>query len=146
MLEMPRRVTRALTSVCVVLATACGSELPRPELGPHAPDEYVVVPYPPPAAVAEVVPPRPNSAAVWVDGQWNWRGRYYVWKRGGWVVPWRDSFFAPWHRRYASDGTLYFADPSWRSADGRRLLPPPPLIVPTPSPPARETPEPAIAQ
>ena len=49
---------------------------------------YAEVPYPPPAALVEVVPNAPgDDGAVWVDGHWLWRGRYYVWERGGWLLP-----------------------------------------------------------
>jgi hypothetical protein len=122
------------------LMPACGSALPKPELGPHPPDAYVVVPYPPPAAIVEIVPDQPDSAAVWVDGQWSWRGRYFVWQRGGWVVPPKDAYFSRWAKRYGKDGTLYFADATWRSSAGRRL-PPPPVVRPAGSPPEPEIPE-----
>jgi hypothetical protein len=117
--------------------------VPTPKLGTHPPDAYVEVPYPPPAAAAEIVSAQPNAGAVWVDGQWSWRGRYYVWQRGGWVMPPRGAQFARWNRFYGKDGTLYFAEGTWRTSRGQRL-PPPPVLRPAGSPPEPEVPE-AIA-
>jgi hypothetical protein len=98
------------------------------------------VPYPPPAAVPEIVPPEPDRRAVWVDGQWSYRGRYFVWERGAWVLPPPGAYFAPWARVYGKDGTLYFAEAAWRSRDGRSLIAPR-VLRPAGTPPAEETPE-----
>jgi hypothetical protein len=124
---------------CLVLA--CGSTLPEPPTGPHPADEYVEVPYPPPAAAVEVVPPSPRSDAVWVDGQWIWRGRYYVWQRGGWLIPPAGAYFAPWSKFYTRDGTLYFADGTWRRTSDRARIARPPLVRNADSPATRNTPE-----
>jgi hypothetical protein len=124
---------------------ACGSTLPEPSIGPHPTNEYVEVPYPPPAAAAEVVPPSPQSGAVWVDGQWIWRGRYYVWQRGGWVIPPAGAYFAPWRKYYTKDGTLYFADGTWRRASDRARIASPPFVRTAETPPTRYTPESVLA-
>ena len=79
------------------------------------------VPYPPPAALTELVPERPASDAVWVDGGWVWRGRYYVWDRGGWVRPPPDLRFAPWRVRYLPSGQAQFARNNWVNAQGERV-------------------------
>lgn len=44
---------------------------------------------PPPAPLAEVVPPAPYGGLVWTAGYWDWQpvpGRY-VWVPGHWTVP-----------------------------------------------------------
>ena len=123
---------------------ACGSTLPEPPTGPHPINEYVEVPYPPPAAAAEIVPPSPRADAVWVDGQWIWRGRYYVWQRGGWVVPPDSAYFAPWQKYYTADGTLYFADGAWRRSKDRARIVNPPFVRSAVTPPTRNTPESAV--
>lgn len=129
-----------VTILLVYAAMGCATQLPKPELLPSAADSYVEVPYPPPAAAAEIVPARPTPAAVWVDGQWSWRGRYFVWQRGGWVVPPKNAYFSRWSKRYGKDGALYFAEPTWRTREGRKL-PSPRVLRPAGTPPTRETPE-----
>jgi hypothetical protein len=130
-----------LVGALAVFPLGCGGGVPKPALGMHPCDAFVEVPYPPPAAVAEVIPPKPRDGAVWMDGQWAWRGRYYVWQRGGWILPPPDgAYLAPWTRYYDKDGALFFADGVWRAKDGRRLMPPP-KILPAAEPDARETPE-----
>jgi hypothetical protein len=133
-----RRVCLAISASLALMA--CGSALPKPNLAPHPPDAYVEVPYPPPAAAAEIVPPKPHPDAVWIDGQWSWRGRYFVWQRGGWVVPPPNAAFSPWARAYGKRGTLYFADAAWRDKNGRRLRAPR-MLRSAVSPPESETPE-----
>lgn len=134
------RARSAISMYAALLFFGCGG-VPKPAVGMHPCDAFVEVPYPPPAAVAEVIPPKPRPEAVWMDGQWSWRGRYYVWQRGGWVLPPPGgAYLAPWTRYYDRDGTLFFADGVWRAKDGTRLTPPP-KILPAARPPARETPE-----
>lgn len=136
----PRITLRAGPVLSGVAIIACGSSVPTPRLGPHPADAWVEVPYPPPAAAVEVVPPQPRSDAVWVDGQWAWRGRYFVWQRGAWVIPPAHAYFSRWARYYDKDGTLYFADATWRSDNGRPL-PAPAILRTAATPPERETPE-----
>ena len=140
-LPAPRSFLALLLASVLLLVSGCGSAVPKPETGPHPRDAYVEVPYPPPAAVAEVVPEQPDSAAVWTDGQWTWRGRYFVWQRGAWVIPPRDAYFAPWTRFYGKDGALFFADGTWRAKKGRKTVAPPPVLKPALTPGERETPE-----
>src|SRR5687767_2081562 len=81
-----------------LLAIACGGSLPAPPTSTHPASAYQEVPYPPPAALAETVPPRPrHEDVVWVDGEWVFSGSSYVWRRGGWVAMPRAARFAPWH-------------------------------------------------
>lgn len=86
-----------------------------------------MVPYPPPPGHVEIVPPLPNDAAVWVDGQWLWQGAHWLWQPGVWVLPSAGARFARWETRRARDGRLLFAPPSWRGTDGRPLPAPEPI-------------------
>ena len=123
-----------------LLCFACGSSLPEPRHARQPRSEYLPVPYPPPASFSEVVPPAPNSKAVWVDGHWAWRARNYVWQRGGWVQPPEGARLAPWHARYAQDGTLMFADAIWYDAQLKPISSPK-TLVPAFTPPNELTPE-----
>jgi len=135
-----RRLRLFPVFVAAYLSVGCGSSVPTPRFGPQTRDAWVEVPYPPPAAAVEIVPPSPRSDAVWVDGQWSWRGRYFVWQRGAWVVPPAHAYFSRWARYYGKDGTLYFADATWRS-DDRKPLPLPPVLRSAAAPSQNETPE-----
>jgi hypothetical protein len=103
------------------LAAACSSRLPLVKTGPRPANEpWVAVPYPPPAARVDFVPPRPNDSAVWVDGQWTWQARRWVWEPGGWVVAPPDSYFVPWTVRLSAGGFL-FSTGSWHKEDGTEI-------------------------
>jgi hypothetical protein len=45
---------------------------------------------PPPAALAEEVPPRLSAHADWRPGYWHWTGSSWFWIGGMWRVPERD--------------------------------------------------------
>ena len=129
-----------LAAACYLL-TACGSTaLPEPAPARQPRSEYLPVPYPPPAGFAEVVPPQPNGDAVWIDGHWAWRGRKYVWERGGWVVPPAGARYAHWRVRYAQDGTLLFAEEVWYDTKLKPMASPA-TALPAYSPPNELTPE-----
>lgn len=126
--------------VCVLASTvlACGGSLPAPERAIHRHDAFIEVPYPPPAALVEVVPePRP-AGAVWVDGNWVWRGRYYVWQRGGWMKEIAGLAYADWQVRLANDGRLLFAKGTWYDPQ-REPAPAPPVARPAHTPPNEAT-------
>ena len=113
-----------------LLAMACGSAFPAPPTGPHpaASTNYIDVPYPPPAARVEVVPPPPRDAgAVWVDGEWAWQGKRWTWLPGGWVLPPPKAYFAPWLVYRLANGRLLFASGSWHGTTGDRL--PNPVVL-----------------
>src|SRR5437667_10758372 len=80
-----------------LFGAACGTGLPEPEYARQPRSAYLPVPYPPPASFSEVVPAAPNSKVVWVDGHWVWRGRTYIWQRGGWMLPPVGARVALWH-------------------------------------------------
>lgn len=135
----PRRRPWAAIPLIHLVALACSSSLPTPPETAHPLRAYVEVPYPPPAALVEVVPEPPENAdAVWLDGHWVWRGRYYVWQRGGWIVPPENAAYATWQSVLAKDGRIVFAPGTWYGPD-RRPLPPPELLSVAKSPPNQAT-------
>lgn len=119
----------------------CGGSLPGPTSTEHPLSAYVEVPYPPPAALAETVPERPHHAGVvWIDGEWQYRGRAFVWRRGGWVLAPADSRFAPWRAWYRRDGRLMLAPGTWYNGRHEQVRAPRPL-VPAATPPNEVTDE-----
>jgi hypothetical protein len=138
---MPPRAPARLSPIAllVIVAPACSSSLPTPPEAVHPLRAYVEVPYPPPAALVEVVPEPPeNEDAVWLDGHWVWRGRYYVWQRGGWIVPPEDGAYATWQSVLAKDGRIVFAPGTWYGAN-LRPLPPPESLAEARTPPNETT-------
>jgi hypothetical protein len=128
-------------SLFALVALGCGSSLPAPPSTEHPLLAYVEVPYPPPAALAETVPERPENAnVVWVDGEWVFHGSAYVWRRGGWVVPPPAGRFAAWRSWYRRDGRLMLATSAWYDARHQRVRPPRP-VVPASTPPNHVTSE-----
>lgn len=107
----------------IVFLVACSSGLPAPDSAKHPARAFIEVPYPPPAALVEVVPDPPEGC-VWVDGHWIWRGSYYVWQRGGWLRPPADARYATWQSVFARDGRLLFAPGAWYDASSRPVAPP----------------------
>jgi hypothetical protein len=133
-----------LISILVAAASltlACGGSVPSPEAKTPTEHAYEVVPYPPPSALVEIVPPSPESDARWVDGYWVWRGRYYVWERGGWVRPPDGAYVSKWNARYLADGTLLYAPTQWYDEDDRPIDAPR-FLLPAATPPTAETAEP----
>jgi hypothetical protein len=131
----------ASLAFALLIAIGCAGRLPVPESAVHAREAYLPVPYPPPAGLAETVPPEPErGGAVWIDGEWAFHGRTYVWQRGGWVYPPRDASFAPWRALYQSDGRLFLAPGTWYDRSGKPL-PPPDAAIPATTPPNEATPE-----
>jgi hypothetical protein len=130
---MMRSATRTeslvvVAAIAVVLgALACNSGLPHPPYAAHTSDELVPVPYPPPPARVETVPPKPASGAVWLEGQWSWRGRKWAWREGYWAAPPAGATYSPWQMVRNEEGTLFFAAGTWRDSKGLPAAPPPPL-------------------
>jgi hypothetical protein len=115
-------------ALVLFVAVGCGSQLPAPVTTDHPLGAYADVPYPPPAALAETVPERPErDGVVWIDGEWRPHGDSYAWRRGGWVVPPTNAKFAPWRAWYRRDGRLMMAPGTWYDAKGERLRPPEPI-------------------
>lgn len=120
---------------------ACGSTLPSPDSATHAKSAYVDVPYPPPAALAEVVPEAPaRTGLVWVDGDWSFRGKSYVWKRGGWFSIRSYIRYAPSVVQYEMDGRVLFAPSTWYDRNGQ-VTAVPSRVAPAETPPNEVTDE-----
>jgi hypothetical protein len=112
-----RRVLRA-AALAMALAACGGSALPEPVRGAHVGGEPIAVPFPPPPARPDVIgaPPAEAKDPVWVDGQWVWRGRVWVWQPGQWWErPPGQVWAAPAIVRLA-DGQLVWFEGSWRAA------------------------------
>jgi hypothetical protein len=124
-----------------LLAAGCGGSLPLPRQTAPSSDAFFEVPYPPPPALSELVPQRPpGKNVVFQDGGWTWRGRYYVWQRGGWVAPDATARFCPWAFRYLADGRALFSQSHWVDSNGH-FLRPPAIIIPAATPPNEVTAE-----
>lgn len=127
-----RFATRAAVvplAAAAVIVAACNGDLPRPAYVEQTTDALAPVPYPPPPARVETIPPRPRSGAVWIDGEWVWQGRLFAWRRGRWVMPPAGARFAPWTTVRGEDGTIYLADGVWRDARNQVVPDPPALAV-----------------
>lgn len=123
---MAARTLVLITLALAALTPACGASLPAPPTGVHPQGftTFVEVPYPPPPARVEVVPPKPAEGAVWVDGQWDYEARSWVWRPGGWVSPPANAYFAPWLTVRRVDGKLFFAPGSWHDRSGKPVAEP----------------------
>lgn len=114
----------------LVAATGCGvTTLPSPPFAPHPTSALAEVPFPPPPARVEKVPPSPSARAAWIDGEWTFRGRKWMWIRGRWVEPPVGARYSPWAIVRDKEGTLWEARGTWRDAHGEEIDPPKPLAV-----------------
>jgi hypothetical protein len=122
MTTMPPLAPCAGLILATLLHTACSVELKRPPIGQAPPGAFEeIVPYPPPAARVETVPPQKSEGEVWIDGQWDWDGKRWKWLPGAWTRPPAGAHFTPWEVKRTEDGQLHFAHATWRAADGRPL-------------------------
>ncbi len=85
------------------------------------------MPYPPPAARAEIVPSKPRDGALWIDGEWSWQGRQWIWEPGGWALAPAKAYYSPWIVFHQVDGKLVFAPGAWHDESGQLLPRPKPL-------------------
>jgi hypothetical protein len=108
---MTRALRFCLALACAAASWRCGGRQLEAPLGAHPANDGVRVPYPPPPAKVEEVPPQPSSACVWTDGYWDFTDRW-EWQAGEWVM-------APPHCRLArvelrrEQGQLWHARPRW---------------------------------
>lgn len=116
-----RRGLPCAAAMCLALLPACSWRVPKPPTGPVPRDAMVEVPYPPPPARVETVPPKAKELDVWIDGQWDWTGTRWKWSDGYWMTPPPNAYFTPWKTERRADGRLYFAAATWRAPDGRPL-------------------------
>lgn len=101
---------------CALLVLACTSELPRPPYVQQPTSALFEVSFPPPPARVELVPKQPTEGAVWIDGEWAWRRRRWAWTPGRWLIPPPGAAYSPWTAVRDADGTLYYAQGTWRNA------------------------------
>lgn len=118
--------TCALASAWALLA--CGSKrTPEPPFTGQPTSALVEVPYPPPPARVEILPPRPRADAVWIDGEWVWQGGTWAWRTGRWAVVPAGAAWAPWTTVRSEAGILYAAEGRFRRPDGTEV--PAPLVL-----------------
>jgi hypothetical protein len=109
----------------LVVLTGCANRLAVPTEALHGGEGFVVVPFPPPVAHVEQVPPQPGLTAVWLDGSWEWTGSRYEWQRGRWAEP-----PAPGSRHASAGvvrsptGVLYYYPSRWYRPDGTPMTEP----------------------
>lgn len=139
--EQTARAPLLASCLAITFLLGCGGSLPGPTLVEHSRDSYVEVPYPPPAALAETVPPKPaGDAIVWLDGDWSFRGRNYAWRRGGWFSAPAGARYAHSNILYLADGRLLFAPAAWYDVHGQ-VLPRLRALAPATTPPNEITSE-----
>lgn len=97
-------------AACLALAS-CGGKRAEAPRGAHPANDAQVVPYPPPPAKVEELPPQPSPRCVWVDGYWDFSSRW-EWQAGEWVVPDPKCRLAPVEQR-RQGGQLWYARPRW---------------------------------
>ena len=105
---------RAALLVITLGLVSCRSSLPVPPTGPHV-GSAIEVPYPPPPARVEIIkdPPQKDTEMVWIDGEWEWRGRRWVWQIGEWQLPQPGAYYAPATTVRLSTGKLVWYPGSW---------------------------------
>jgi hypothetical protein len=149
-----RRVFGAALVLALAGLLACGGRtLPEPIREPpcitppcraaHEGEDPVLVPFPPPPAKVDVIgdPPTDMTDPVWVDGQWEWRGRGWVWEPGKWWQrPAAQYWAAPAVVRRADGQLVWFAGsfrPFGSPVPGATSSTPRPPPAPGPGPSAR---------
>lgn len=115
-MRLPLGVALIASATC-----ACAHAPRQPLTTSHVPADYYVVPYPPPPARPQVLPPPKQKSSVWVNGEWAWDGARWTWWRGAWVVPPLGAKLAVWETKYQPSGTLLYAPGTWVLADGFRV-------------------------
>ncbi len=115
-IALPLAAAIALSMTAVI--TGCAASVPLPRDGDHAGDEPILVPSPPPVPKVEIVPQvaHPQPRAVWVSGQWLWRGRRWEWEPGTWVTPSRGDTYAPPAIVFLDDKQIAWLPGKWHHA------------------------------
>ena len=108
----------ALASASAGVLAGCSPGVPVAPVGPHVGDEPTFVPFPHPAAKPEIIPPVNvrGENAVWVDGEWEWKGTRWVWQPGRWETPYPGSYYARPVVVRMQDGRLAWYRGTWHSA------------------------------
>lgn len=115
------KVLSGVACACSLALAACGPWLPLPKPGTHEGEEPILVPSAPPAPQVEIVPERPvdSPSAVWVDGQWLFRGRRWEWEPGRWEVPPPGATYAAPLVVYLPDKRIAWHAGRWRAGASR---------------------------
>jgi hypothetical protein len=121
-LAVARAVVVAVGLASAPVFVACGPWVPSPRYGTHEGDEPIVVPEAPPPPQVQILPPRPRDLreAVWIDGQWLFRGRRWEWEPGRWEEPPPGATYAPPAVVYLPDKRIAWFAGRWRVAPERR--------------------------
>jgi hypothetical protein len=109
---------RTLVPMIAVASVGCAGWPAEPATVAQPQLAFDPVPYPPPPARSETVPPAPNKDAVWVDGGWRWRGKHWSWWLGRWVVPPAGAHYARETVVRSKSGALLAAPGAWYDAEG----------------------------
>jgi hypothetical protein len=141
-----------------LLVVACTGTLPEPPLGDgrHTGDEPQIVLSMPPPGKVQIAPPRPPTMrdAVWIDGEWEWTGRRWVWQDHGWQSAEPKSVYELPSTKRLPDGRLVHFAGRWKKASdvasvasasaapSSPPVPPPSSPVPPPSSPPVPPPPP----
>jgi hypothetical protein len=111
----------------------CTAKLPHPAYVAQPTTALAEVDLAPPPARVELIPDRPAGdaakGAVWIDGEWSWRGRKWSWKSGRWVVPPMGAAYSPWTSVRGTKGEFFYAPGTWRDGKGVTVTEPPALAV-----------------
>jgi hypothetical protein len=127
------RAARLAALPFVIGVVGCGGALPHPPYASQATSALRRVEVGPPPGRVERIPPRPEEATAWIDGEWIWmHGRWY-WLVGRWVETPAEAKYAPSVTVFARDGSSYWAPGVWLDAKGQPMAPPPPLALARPS-------------
>ncbi len=97
------------------MTSACVKPLATAPVASHS-GTPVEVPYPPPPARVDIVkePPSDVENPVWVDGQFRFNGRRWIWNEGGWKSLPKGFGYAPPRVVRRSDGTLVWFEGMFR--------------------------------
>jgi hypothetical protein len=106
---------------CGLWLLGCGARTVDAPPGVHPPNDALPVPYPPPPAKVEELPPQPSAGCAWVDGYWEFTDRW-EWQPGEWVRPQAGCRLAPVELR-REGGQLLHAKPRWYPSDVSLLGP-----------------------
>jgi len=120
---------RRLVPGAVLGLAACGGGVPHPPYAPQATTALTPVDVGPPPGRIEAIPPRPEGAEAWVDGEWILRNGRWYWLLGRWVKVPDGAVFAPWVLVRASDGGAFYSPGVWRDAKSGAARPQPPGLA-----------------
>jgi hypothetical protein len=135
---------RHLWPLLLSAAIGCGGRHAEAPRGAHPANDAVSVPYPPPPAKIEEVPPQPHASCVWTDGYWEFTDRW-EWIDGEWVLPQPHCRLAPVELR-RQGGQLWHSRPRWYPDNVTLLGPQSACTRPPACPTAKSGSDPAIGQ